>query len=38
MLVWLLIALNGLVWAVLGGIAYTWMERRARHLGVLGHF
>jgi len=38
MLVWLLIALNGLVWAVLGGIVYSWMERRARYLGVLGHF
>ena len=36
--VWMLIALNGLVWAVLGGIVYSWMERRARHLGVLGHF
>jgi ABC-2 type transport system permease protein len=37
-LVWLLIALNALVWAVLGGLVYAWTERRARQLGVLGHF
>jgi ABC-2 type transport system permease protein len=37
-LVWLLIALNGLVWALLGGLVYGWTERRARQLGVLGHF
>ena len=37
-LVWLLIALNGLVWALLGGLVFWWAERRARQLGVLGHF
>lgn len=37
-LVWLLIALNGLVWALIGGLVYRWTEWRARHLGVLGHF
>jgi hypothetical protein len=30
--------LNGLVWALLGGLVFWWTERRARQLGVLGHF
>jgi len=37
-LVWWLIALNGIAWAVVGGLAYAWMEDRARQLGVLGHY
>lgn len=36
--VWLLIAGNGLAWAVTGILAYGLLERRARRLGVLGHF
>lgn len=37
-LVWLWIALNGIAWAGIGGAVYATLERRARRLGVLGHF
>lgn len=37
-LVWLLIAGNGLAWAAAGLLVYRLLERRARRLGVLGHF
>ena len=36
--VWVFIAANALVWLVFGLVAYLWFERRARRLGVLGHF
>lgn len=36
--VWLLIAANGLFWGVVGVGVYALLERRARRLGVLGHF